>query len=384
MRSVIKILNENPICVFRRPAALTLVHWLCDPSVRRLGLIKTCFGGMTRWVGEELARRRANNRPCGRNIGQSRIVVFDESQNANLATRVAIDVAAASDVVTLLMGDPNQNVCGDARTPFDTHPANHGLVLSQNITLRFGAAGAACYNRLATPETPLLQGLGPAVVYADAIPADAQRVVFVGRTNVGALVDALDSGCAGRLPVFVTESIQRNVQCMREWLSRRVFPHTGADSAGLVAAADEPMPSENGQAADVDDDDGDGQAANGARRTPWSHFYRYSSSARVRAFLDAFEHAALVPRGGPSGLPAHASCVMVTSTVSAVGSDLDGFCVVAARDCFAPGVARGHGVVALTRATGVSGVAVELHDAAPDNDAVAFDDAFIGGDDPFA
>ncbi len=218
-------------------------------------------------------------------------------------------------------------------------------------------------------------------MYADSIPADAQRVVFVGRTNVGALVDALDSGCAGRLPVFVTESIQRNVQCMREWLSRRVFPHTGADSAGLVAAADEPMPSENGQAADGDDEEG---GANGARRTPWSHFYRYSSSARVRAFLDAFENAALVPRGGPSGLPADASCVMVTSTVSAVGSDLDGFCVVAARDCFAPGVARGHAVVALTRATGISGVAVELRDAARGDDAVAFDDAFVGGDDPFA
>lgn len=108
MRSVIKILNEKPDCDFRSPASLTLVHWLSDPSVRRLGLIKTCFGGMTRWVGEELARRRANNRPYGRNLGKARIVVFDESQNASLATRVAIDVAAASGVVTLLMGDPNQ------------------------------------------------------------------------------------------------------------------------------------------------------------------------------------------------------------------------------------------------------------------------------------
>jgi hypothetical protein len=71
---------------------------------------------------------------------------------------------------------------------------------------------------------------------------------------------------------------------------------------------------------------------------------------------------------------------MVTSTVSAVGSDLNNFCVVAARDCFAADVARGHAVVALTRATGVDGIAVELHDDDTDDD----DDAFVGGDDPFA
>jgi hypothetical protein len=70
---------------------------------------------------------------------------------------------------------------------------------------------------------------------------------------------------------------------------------------------------------------------------------------------------------------------MVTSTVSAVGSDLNSFCVVAARDCFAADVARGHAVVALTRATGVDGIAVELHDDDTDDD-----DAFVGGDDPFA
>jgi hypothetical protein len=52
---------------------------------------------------------------------------------------------------------------------------------------------------------------------------------------------------------------------------------------------------------------------------------------------------------------------MVTSTVSAIGSDLTDFCVVAACDCFGTGVARGHGIVALTRATGNDGVAVDLH-----------------------
>jgi hypothetical protein len=59
---------------------------------------------------------------------------------------------------------------------------------------------------------------------------------------------------------------------------------------------------------------------------------------------------------------------MVTSTVSAIGSDLTDFCVVAACDCFGTGVEfghgtaeRGHGIVALTRATGNDGVAVDLH-----------------------
>jgi hypothetical protein len=324
--------------------------------VRRLGILKTCFGGITRWLHQEVQRRRARNVSMSRRMFSVRALVFDEVQNAGVATRVAIDIACACGVLVVLMGDPNQNVCGARDTPFDLHPASQGMLFPLNCTFRFGAAGAACYNHLAHDDSPLLSGMGPGVRYLNDVPADARRVVFVGRTNVGALLDALDSGCAARLPVYVTPSIRQHVARMRGWLDRRLFPHTSLDSAGLVAAVDQPLPDEDaGQAAEDDGED------KNKKLTPWSFFYRHSSSARVRAFLAAFEHAALMPAGGPCALPSGAPGLMVTSTVSAIGSDLTDFCVVAACDCFGTGVARGHGIVALTRATGNDGVAVDLH-----------------------
>jgi hypothetical protein len=99
------------------------------------------------------------------------------------------------------------------------------------------------------------------------------------------------------------------------------------------------------------------------------------SGACVRAFLAAFEQAATMPAGGPSALPTGVAAVMVTSTVSAVGSDLSDFCVVAARDCFGTGVERGHAIVALTRATGANGVAVDPSNRLEEQPDEAYEDA---------
>ena len=95
---------------------------------------------------------------------------------------------------------------------------------------------------------------------------------------------------------------------MREWLVRRVFPHTTADSAGLVAAADEPVPSENGQAAidvgnvdlehaadegsEIDDtsSDGDSDADNGMGR----------KAGAVRVMVESFADRCVVISVGES------------------------------------------------------------------------------------
>jgi hypothetical protein len=253
------------------------------------------------------------------------------------------------------MGDPNQRLSNSDETPFDAHPASAAsLRFALTATFRFGSAGAACYNRLVPPETPLLQGFGPDVAYVSRLPADASRIVFVGRTNVGALEDAFRAGVTASLPVYVTDSIKKALADMRSWLDRGAFPHTTAASAGLVADPAMPAPDEAG---DVDED------GVSTSMSPWTFFYSYNHAHYVDTFLHAFENASLLPSGGPSSLPAGAPCVTVMSTTSAIGSDLADFCVCAARDCFDMRAARGHGVVALTRATGRCGVAVSLaHD----------------------
>jgi hypothetical protein len=255
-------------------------------------------------------------------------VVLDEAQGANLQMQLVAEILLQSGVLVVLLGDTNQHLSPRGTVNlFNACPVAHGAdAFSLLLSFRFGAEGARAYNAALIPREPgqtvqpLMCGFGPPVKYRPlgqpvAVPGDTY--VFTGRTNLGALEEALDSGLlTQRTRLFITQPIRSKLSLLEQWLR-------AADDGGD----------------DGEDEDWD----------IWLAWFRSHSSERVLELVNAFRRAVVVvgmahiPRGG------EAAAVAITSTTSAIGNNLAGCKVVVCRDCLAPGM-RAHAVVAITRA----------------------------------
>ena len=241
--------------------------------------------------------------------------------------QLVTEILLQSSVLVVLMGDTNQHLSPKGTVNlFNAYPVAHEAdSFSLLLSFRFGAEGARAYNAALIPREPgqtvqpLMCGFGPPVVYRPLgrpVAAPGDTYVFAGRTNLGALEEALDSGLlAQRTRVFITQPIRSKLSLLEKWL----------------------------RAADDGRDDGEDEDWD-----IWRTWFRSHSAERVLELVNAFRRAAVVvgmaniPRGGEAA-------VAITSTTSAIGNNLAGCKVVVCRDCLAPGM-RAHAVVAVTRA----------------------------------
>ena len=253
--------------------------------------------------------------------------MLDEAQGADLQMQLVAEILLQSGVLVVLMGDTNQHLSPRGTTNlFNACPVAHEAdAFSLLLSFRFGAEGARAYNAALIPREPgetvqpLMCGFGPPVKYRPLgrpVAAPGDTYVFAGRTNLGALEEALESGLlAQRTRLFITQSIRSKLSLLEKWLR-------AADDGGD----------------DGEDEDWD----------IWRAWFRSHSTERVLELVNAFRRAVVVvgmaniARGGEAA-------VAITSTTSAIGNNLSGCKVVVCRDCLAPGM-RAHAVVAITRA----------------------------------
>ena len=252
-------------------------------------------------------------------------MVLDEAQGANRQMQLVAEILMQSGVLVVLMGDINQHLSKETVSLFNAYPVAHEAdSFSLLLSFRFGAEGARAYNAALIPREPgqtiqpLMCGFGPPVKYrllGQPVVVPGDTYVFAGRTNLGALEEALDSGLlTQRTRLFITQPIRSKLSLLEKWLR--------ADDGGD----------------DGEDEDWD----------IWRAWFRSHSTERVLELVNAFRRAVVVvgmaniPRGGEAA-------VAITSTTSAIGNNLAGCKVVVCRDCLAPGM-RAHAVVAVTRA----------------------------------
>ena len=131
--------------------------------------------------------------------------MLDEAQGAVLQMQLVTEILLQSSVLVVLMGDTNQHLSPKGTVNlFNAYPVAHKAdSFSLLLSFRFGAEGARAYNAALIPREPgqtvqpLMCGFGPPVKYRPLgrpVAAPGDTYVFAGRTNLGALEEALDSG----------------------------------------------------------------------------------------------------------------------------------------------------------------------------------------------
>jgi len=213
---------------------------------------------------------------------------------------------------------------------FADFPAAPGASFALRCSFRFGAEGGFAYNTCLVPSYehgrtyPLISGLGPAVPYVPALPDGAERVVCVGPTNVGALLALRRTRLPPHAKIYVKDSILPQLHKLRRWL---VSPPSAAEAAAVAGE-------EEAQMTNI-----------------WKRFFLETSREEMAEFLAFYAGAIPFPTAGASAVPP-GPCGIAIATHSAIGSNMKGFAVVPAYECFSKfrECDRGHAVVALTRA----------------------------------
>ena len=135
-----------------------------------------------------------------------------------------------SGVLVVLMGDTNQHLSSKGTVNlFNAYPVAHKAdAFSLLLSFRFGAESAPAYNAALIPREPgqtiqpLMCGFGPPVKYrllGQPVVVPGDTYVFAGRTNLGALEEALDSGLlTQRTRLFITQPIRSKLSLLEKWL----------------------------------------------------------------------------------------------------------------------------------------------------------------------
>ena len=187
--------------------------------------------------------------------------------------QLVAEILLQSGVLVVLMGDTNQHLSPKGTVNlFNACPAAHEAdAFSLLLSFRFGAEGARAYNAALIPREPgqtvqpLMCGFGPPVKYRPLgrpVAAPGDTYVLAGRTNLGALEEALESGLlAQRTRLFITQPIRSKLSLLEKWLR-------AADDGGD----------------DGEDEDWD----------IWRAWFRSHSTERVLELVNAFRRAVVV------------------------------------------------------------------------------------------